>query len=91
MLDDFICEITCEEYYNEEELWGRIKIESLNHGHDRGCSTNKWILGSPRYDSHSRSVRRQTNAYDLSGPMGRKLSNCSTERYYSSVSQSKYF
>lgn len=40
MLDDFICKITCEEYYNEEELWGRIKIESLNHGHDRGCSTN---------------------------------------------------
>ena len=40
MLDDFICEITCEEYYNEEELWSRIKIESLNHGHDRGCPTN---------------------------------------------------
>ena len=41
MLDDFICEITCEEYYNEEELWGRIKIESLNHGHDRDCSISK--------------------------------------------------
>ena len=41
MFDDFICEITCEEYYNEEELWGRIKIENLNHGHDRGCSTSK--------------------------------------------------
>lgn len=40
MLDDFICEITCEEYYNEEELWGRIEIESLNHGHDRGCPTS---------------------------------------------------
>ena len=41
MLDDFICEITCEEYYNEEELWSRIEIENLEHGHDRGCSTNK--------------------------------------------------
>ena len=28
MLDDFICEITCEEYYNEEELWGRVEPES---------------------------------------------------------------